>query len=426
MSGFATGFARVGLAALGLALLAWPGRSEEAGRTGVILEAAPGELGALRVDGMTVMTAAPGGKELLFLEAESGRLTTFLESGARWGDPVQLLDEQGAPFELRTPGTMAAGDGLLAVGATFESHLFRLRDGSVESHLSDLLFASDFEHTPMGWALGLTNMPYPAGGIYGRKRFDADRVPRVVLLDDDFEVWREGLVDEEPAESGSLAAARELSLAWDGHRLFAAELANYRIYAMNRRLELRATYLDSSLILEEGVGAVDEAAAGAIVMKLETAAERQGKSLVPSRESEQERQAPSAEAFTYQPVIQDIAWDAREHRLLLLVSAGVVGPHAALDILDPDTGEGRRVFLRLPSGAEPQRFGQLVAGHDYIWLRNYNGQRPTYRLDRISLIDRGQEIAVPEVSRFEEGELEVDRLAPPGRLGQGVADPLHP
>ena len=60
------------------------------------------------------------------------------------------------------------------------------------------------------------------------------------------------------------------------------------------------------------------------------------------------------------------------------------------------------MFLRLPSGAQPQRFAQLVAGHGYIWVRNYNGQKPTYRLDRISLLDKGQKITVPEISRFED------------------------
>lgn len=56
----------------------------------VVLEPAPGELGEFVAEGMVLMDASHGGKELVLLDGSTGKVHTFLESGRAWGDPVQL------------------------------------------------------------------------------------------------------------------------------------------------------------------------------------------------------------------------------------------------------------------------------------------------------------------------------------------------
>lgn len=294
---------------------------------------------------------------------------------------------------------MAVDGSVLALVGMRNGYLFDLRKGATKAHSSNLPFSADVEATKFGWAVALQNMPMGAAKIYGRGQFEDD-IPRVVLLDDDLEVKRTGLLEEELPQSGSIGAARRLSLAWDGDsRLYAAEVANYRIYALDKDLDLRATYRDPELTLEEGLDLRSEEEKSAIEAKLAEAAERQGQDLARSGGG---GRVMVAEAFNYEPVIQDIAWDSRQHVLLVLVSAGIAGDASTLDLLNPSTGEVRRVGLQFPTGAASQRFGQVVAGHDYLWFRNLNGKNPVYRLKRSRLLDKGELLTLPEVSLLDE------------------------
>lgn len=292
----------------------------------------------------------------------------------------------------------------------FENYVFELRNGTAEAHSRKLPFSADVEHTSFGWLVGLQNMPPPPafrediGKIFGRKTF-GDDIPRLVLLDDDLEIRRAGLYEKELPESGSIGTARRLKVAWDGYWLYAAELGNHQIFALDKDFELQATYRDPELFLEEGINAVDKKDVEETEQRYRDQVERQGKDLVPPRRARREESddpAASASVFNYQAVILDITWDHGDNRLLLLIAAGITENSQTLDILDPTTGDVRRVSLRFPAGSETTTFSQVIAGHDYLWFRSLSGEHPPYRLDRTQLFEKGERLVVPEFSLFED------------------------
>ncbi len=351
------------------------------------LERAPGELGALRSSGSVVLSAGAKGKEILVFDGGSGELASYLETGASWAKPVKLRDRQGTAFSPVIFRFRASGD-RIAFAAPQGVDLFRRDTGEHVAGTADLHHAADIEAMPGGgWAINLMWLPIPELVRVARERFDGTE-PRLVVVDDDLAISRHGLAAE-AARTGNETAARTLRLAASADRLFAAELANYKIYELDRRLKLRATYLDPGLQLEKGLGLPPDVE----MQKHYTAeAERQiaraGKDAAKGARPHESREA---EFFSYQPAIEDIAWDPRSQQLVLLLAPGIANDTGALDLLDPATGEVRRLLLRLPEGLSSYGpLAQVVVGYRYLWLRNYPGDHPTLRLDRAALAEARQ------------------------------------
>jgi hypothetical protein len=362
-----------------------PGEARKAvGRTALVaatLQIAPGELGSARSkDALFVLTDAKG-KEVLLFDSATGELTSYLESGAGWGKPVRLTGRGGEPYAPKAFRMEIDGD-QVAVAWPRGVALFKRETGELEEEDKTLNYAADVEAMPGGgWVVDRTRPPIPVLERAEHERFDGV-TPRLVVVDDKLKVSRYGLAAE-PGRTPNASAARTLRLAASGNRLYAAELANYKVYEFDRRLKLLTTYVEPSLQLEKGVGVPPDIE---IQKHYRTEAQqildRGGKDA--GRPSTSDGEVEST-FFTFQEVIRDVAWDARSRQLVMLLAPGVTDDLGALDLLDPATGKVRRLLLRLPEGASRVELSQLAIGFRYLWLRSHPGEGPTLRLDRDAL-----------------------------------------
>jgi len=359
------------------------------------LELAPGELGAVRSAGSLALAPGAKGKEILLFDGGSGELGSYLETGAAWAKPVRLRDRQGAPFSPAVFRFKVDGDRIAFAGPRGVD-LFRRDTGEHAGGTADLHHAADVEAMPGGgWVVNLMWLPIPELVRAAKARFDGTE-PRLVVVGGDLAVSRHGLAAD-ARRTGNETAARTLRLAASADRLYAAELANYKVYELDRRLKLRATYLDPNVQLEKGLGLPPD---GAMRKRYAAEAERQiartGKDAAKASRPPETREA---EFFSYQPAIEDLAWDQRSRQLVLLLAPGIANDVGALDLLDPATGEVRRLLLRLPEGLSSYGpLAQVVVGYRYLWLRNYPGGHPTLRLDRSALAE-ARPIRPPKVER---------------------------
>lgn len=350
---------------------------EAAGR----LERAPGDLGAARFEGSVSLAAA--GAALFLYETENGTLRRFQEDGDPWGKAVSLLSERGTPFRVRAP-RLAIGRGRLLVAGLTEVGVFKLNGDRValSRSLALTLAASDFG--PRGWLLALaqvgSNVRFSGSPALSPDKMEARS--RLVAVDHDLEVMATGLPLDGDVPS-SLAAARALRLAFDGENVWAAELANYRVYRLTEGLNLEETLEDPGLFLEEGSGEErqpSETADSALPPAMARYIEGQSEDLVTG---EKPRLQPNI--YRYKSVIRDIEWDPVDGRLVLLLAAGGAAPGPAVDLLEPATGEVRRLELELPADVAGQEVAQLAITEGYLWVRNLDGGSPTLRLPRSEL-----------------------------------------
>ncbi len=374
---------------LGLTSLAGQGGAGQAGAVGgrarlaaATLEIAPGELGEARSKGSLFVLTDAKGKEVLLFDSATGELRSYLETGAAWGKPVRLVETDGEPFAPQAFRVQLDGD-QVAFAWPLGVALFKRETGELAAEDRSLDYAADVEAMPGGgWVIDRTRPPIPALERVDHERFGGV-TPRLVVVDDKLKVSRYGLA----AESGrtpNASAARTLRLAAGGNRLYAVELANYKVYELDRRLKLLATFVEPSLQLEKGVGASPD-------IEIQRHFRAETRQIVDRAGKDAGRPASGGEVestlFTYQAVIRDVAWDARSGQLLLLVVPGVANELGALDLLDPATGKVRRLLLRLPQGASRVELSQLAIGFRYLWLRGHPGDGPTLRLDREALAE---------------------------------------
>jgi hypothetical protein len=357
------------------------------------LELAPGELGDMRSKGTLFLLTDAKGKEVVLFDSATGELTSYLETGATWGKPVRLRERDGSPFAPQAFRVEVSGD-QVAFASPLGVNLFHRDTGEFAAVDRTLHHAADIEAMPGGdWVVDLTRPPIPQLELSDHGRFGGI-TPRLVVVDDKLEVSRYGLAAQS-GRTGNASAARTLRLAASADRLYAAELANYRIYELDRRLKLLTTYVDPSLQLETGVGAPpDLEARKQYLAGAHQLIERAGKDASHPKSGGEVR----SEFFTFQIAIQDIAWDPQSRQLAILLAQGIANDVGALDLLDPATGQVRRLLLRFPEGAPRVELSQLAVGHRYLWLRSHPGEGPTFRLEREALT-QAKAVKAPAVER---------------------------
>jgi len=362
------------------------------------LRLAPGELGGARSKGTLFILTDAKGKEVLLFDSATSELSSFLETGAVWGKPVRLRERNGKPFSPQAFRVGIDGD-QIAFAWPEGVELFKRETGELDAEDKTLDYAADVEAMPGGdWVVDRTRPPIPQLERADHERFGGI-TPRLVVVDDKLEVARYGLA----ADSGrtpNASAARTLRLAASGDRLYAAELANYRVYEFDRRLKLRATYVDPKLQLEKGVGAPPD-------IEIQKHFLAEAHQIIDRTGKDASKPAAGGDVestfFTFQTAIEDIAWDARSHHLVLLLAQGIMNDVGALDLLDPATGEVRRLLLRFPEGAPHVELSQLAVGYRYLWLRSHPGNGPTFRLDR-DVLAQAKAVKATDVERPAAGE----------------------
>jgi hypothetical protein len=368
-----------------------------------MLERAPGDLGKADSTGSLVLVTADKGKEILLFDSGSGELTSYLETGQSWGKPVRLRGRDGESFSPHA-FRMAANGELVAFANPLGVNLFRRETGELVAEAPYLHHAAAIAAMPDGsWAVSLTRLPFPEIARADKEKFGGP-APRFVVVNDKLEIWRQGL----PAQSDrtpNQAAARSLRLAAGPGRLFAAEVANYKIYEFNRELKLRSSYADPALKLEDGLGLSPnrQEQEGLLAEARQKMASAGTNALRPAPAQGGLTQGGAgkgrAEFFNYQTVISDMVWDPFTHQLILLLADGIAGNDGALDLLDPTTGHARRLLLRLPDGAAHKQLSQLAVGHRYLWLRSHAGATPTFRLD-LSALEQARTVAGPTMEHL--------------------------
>ncbi len=362
------------------------------------LEAAPGELGQARAAGMLLLQAS--GHEVQLLDARAATLRRYAENGKERGTAITLRGEGGT----KPTGSLSfatSGDRILLRSPT---QLTLTDDDGGFLAQEHLLFAGDLvAKKGSSWLVSLASGP--RGGLFaGHDRFGSP-APQLVEFHGKLKTGRVGLpVGEDETISENQAVARSLHLAWAKDRLYAAELARYRIYELGSDLELRATYRDPELEREENDAEVE-----GLVASLES----EGRKRMDRQSSDATRGAapaakPTAVAFSYKPVIRDIAWVESSGKLIVLLQRGTVTSRPVLDLLDPASGEIERFILSFPSGqAGTQPLTQLAVGKRFLWLRAHPGEQPTWRIER-SALQGGQRLTLPEVEILvgaDQGEL---------------------
>lgn len=367
------------------------------GAATVPLELVHGPLGEAASRQTLFLATSSSGKELYLFDSASGELRTFLETGEAWGDPVLLKDPTSGAVSGKAL-RMDVRDGVVVVASAQRVYRFAI-DGTFLGSDGGFLLPSDIVSlSATELVLGLRNMPTPGGGFLlqeGLKGFESP--PRLAVLDEDFEVRGGGLPVGDEEWTSNRAAARSLKLAWNGRRLYAAEGSNYTIYELDRGLHVRDVLRDPELQFEDGLPVNDgeePAQARKVPDEVGRLEARSGRSLVTRAPASSS--ARGGGMFSNVAVIRDIAWDKRSGRLILLLSSRAAGGRDAIDLLDPLTGEIRRILLRRPAGADAEAaLSQIAVGHRYLWLRSHAGRSLTYRLDRHHL-EGGQRLVIPE------------------------------
>lgn len=280
---------------------------------------------------------------------------------------------------------MAVNGGLIACAEPSGVKLFNLETGELAADAPYLNHAAAVAAMPDGsWAVSLTRLPFPEIERADEEKFGGP-APRFVVVNDKLDIRRQGL----PAEKGrtpNQAAARALRLAASPERLFAAEIGNYKLYEFNRGLKLSGTLADPHLKLEEGLGLpADNQAQDKFLAEARQISIRRGTDAAKGAARPGEPTRGQSSFFSFQTVIGDMAWDSYSHQLILLLADGIAADHEALDLLDPSTGNVRRLLLRLPEGTDRKQLSQVAVGHRYLWFRSHSGVGPTFRLDRSAL-----------------------------------------
>lgn len=345
----------------------------------VQLEVAPDELGQAHSEGALVLAASDNGKLIYLFDAEKATLAAYRESGKIWNDPVRLLDDQGNAFQPRA-AALALAKSQVAIAGFDMLGLFET-DGERRSLTRTLPLASDVAAVPgRGWLVALPSLAHGIRLGGGEMRdFGGDERPRLVLLDDDLDTFRTGLPAEAGSRESALAAARSLRLTSNGERIFAAEIANYRIYELDTGLRVRAIHEDSDLFFEEGQ---PDAPNQAEIP--EDVARHLDAMPADLDKPASDREGRSYTAFNYTTVIRDIAWDEVSDRLLILLAAHGAQARPAVDLLDPATGQVAHLELRFPRG-EDAELSQIVPGDGFVWVRSHAGSTPTYRFSRAAI-----------------------------------------
>ena len=350
----------------------------------VTLERAPGELGKAESTGSLFIVTAAKGKEVLLFDSASGEVKPFLETGDSWAKPIALRGPGGEKF---SPAAfrMAVNGGLIACASPSGVKLFELETGELAADAPYLHHAAAVAAMPDGsWAVSLTRLPFPEIERADQDKFGGP-APRFVVVNDKLEIQRQGLAADKD-RTPNQAAARTLRLAASPDRLFAAEIGNYKLYEFDRRLKLHDTFNDPHLKLEEGLGLPpDHQAQEKFLAEARQNIARKGTDATEAAAGASGPTRGQSSFFSYQTVIGDMAWDPYSHQLILLLADGIAADHEALDLLDPATGNVRRLLLRLPEGAARKPLSQLAVGHRYLWFRSHSGVSPTFRLDRSAL-----------------------------------------
>jgi hypothetical protein len=364
----------------------------ESGWPAVVLEPAPRDLGALRTEGFLLLQAHPGGGEILLLDDRDGKLYRFGETGHQRGDPLLLRTASGET--LPDVIGFAAGGSQLAIATPFKTLLYT-EDGRYVAE-KPLVFPADITAKKVGsWVLSLGATPRSESNeFFGRGEFTG-LPPRLIELGTKLKLGRTGLPMKEAdrAISGSRALGRNLSVAWSGDHLYAAELANYTVYELGSSLQLRATFRDPELALESDGGARQAS-------RLERNA-RHTLDHLPGDAAKPDgtpaKKPRTSAASNQQNVIRDIAWHSASNRLAILIQRDVLDTGPVLDLLDPQTGEVERFYLKVPDGLEGQQpISQIAVGDSYVWLRAHSGSQQTWRVSHALLVD-GERLKIPEV-----------------------------
>jgi|GEM_PF-6731469 len=395
-----------GLLLVGLPLI--PGRSgahQEAKRpaagsrlAAVALERAPGDLAKVASTGFLFVVTAEKGNEVLMFDSGSGELTPYLETGERSAKPVQLRGRGGETFSPHAFRIAVNGE-FVAFAEPLGVTLFKRATGELVADASYLHHAAAIAAMSDGsWVVSLTRLPFRGIERADKEKFGGP-APRFVVVNDKLELWRQGLAAQSD-RTPNQAAARTLRLAASPDRLFAAEIANYTVYEFNRELKLRSTYVDPHLKFEEGLGiAPDKQEQEALLAEARRKMAPLGTSATKPVPGQDDAAKGHSEFFSYQTVIWDMAWDPFSHQVILLLADGIAGDQGALDLLDPMTGEVRRLLLRFPEGSARRQLSQLAVGRHYIWLRSHAGSSPTFRLDR-SALELARSVTRPQVERL--------------------------
>ncbi len=358
------------------------------------LEAAPGEVGQARAAGMLLLQTS--GSEVKLLDAQTATLRRYAENGKERGTAISLRGEGGN----RPTGSLSfatSGDRILLRSPT----QLTLTDDDGGFLAQELLFFAGDVVAKKGssWLVSLASGP--RGGLFASLDHFGRPTPRLVEFHGKLKTGRIGLpVDESETITKSQAVGRSLHLAWAKDRLYAAELARYRVYELGADLELRATYRDPELEREESE-AEQEGALASLESRGREVMDRQS---YDATRGDRPAATPKAVAFSYKPVIRDIAWIPSLGKLVILLQRGLVASLPVLDLLDPATGQIERFILSFPSGkAGKQPLTQIAVGKHYLWLRAHPGGQPTWRIER-SALQEGQRLTLPEVEILAEAQ----------------------
>jgi hypothetical protein len=362
------------------------------------LERAPGDLGKAESPWSLFLVTAAKGREVLLFDSGSGELKPYLETGQSWAKPIRLRGRDGDRFSP-SAFRLAVNGELVACASPLGVTLFKLNTGELVAEAPYLHHASAVAALPDGsWAVSLIRLPFPEIEQADKEKFGGP-APQFVVVNDKLEIERQGL----PADAHrtpNQAAARALRLAASPNRLFAAEIANYKVYELDSRLKLHSSFVDPRLKLEEGLGlTADKQEQERFLSEARQKIAGRG---ADAMQRATDRREPTTQGkstfFGYQTVIGDMAWDPFSHRLILLLADGITSEQGALDLLDPTTGQVQRLLLRFPEGTTRRQLSQLAVGHRFLWFRSHPGASPTFRLDRSAL---EQARSIPGVERSE-------------------------
>ncbi|MEM7350437.1 MAG: hypothetical protein AAF657_06495 [Acidobacteriota bacterium] len=358
------------------------------------IEIAPRELGEYRADSEILLAASSKEGEVLVLNKDDLTVTRFREDGKSWGAPLPLRFSGLAPFPsvirldtLRSRLAVTGSDGVY----TFSDEGF-LQSSKRLFQPSDVAIVSE-----SAVAVSLVNIPHPTkpGHFLARKEFEAN-VPRIITLDNQLDTSDIGLPIDDSNDDASSIVGSSLRLAAGHGRIFAAEIASYRIYELDEDLRPVAVFSELDRLGGSTISP-SETSAGEANQELREAHQSESslkQEKVPGRDLGR-RPPLASEAklrFQYPSIVKDIAWDNENRKLIVLTALADQKHLFGVDYLDPDSGVLNRIKVKLP-GKENQdtRLTQIAAGQHYVWFRAFDGQTPTFRLSK-AVLESGDEI----------------------------------
>jgi hypothetical protein len=328
-----------------------------------------------------LIATGDNGKTLYVFTPEDESIRAYSENGDRWGDPVPLTYFDSP--KLPTLSRMDVGDDRVVFAGSEGVFVFDLDGRQVAA--ARLFRPTDAVFLSQGaWVVGLCNLPHPAGGdrFFARGSF-GDEVPRLVVYDDDFEVEATGLLEEGGPGSPNRAVARQLRLAAAGDRIYAAEIASYRLFELSKNLKIRDVVEDEDLLFVDKPSSEGAAVEGLEAPELDSF----GKDLA-TGDPRPEPRKPGGVVVNVQRVIADVAWAKFPSRLYLLLERSDAGELHGVDQIDFLAGEARRSQIHLPDGYADLKLKQIAVGRRHVWLRGYPEDTPLFRVDR-SVLEQG-------------------------------------